>query len=284
MTDTGGVLYVVATPIGNLGDLSQRAIETLRTVDLIAAEDTRHSRPLLQHYGIRTPLQSCHEHNESQISPRLVEQLQAGQSIALISDAGTPLVSDPGYQLVRGAIEAGVAVLAVPGPSSLIAALSVSGLPTDRFRFEGFLPAKAGARRERLATLAAETATLVFYESSHRIQACLADMAAAFGDERHAVLARELTKRFEQTERGPLAHLVQWIEADANRRKGEFVVLVQGAAEAAGRDATETRRILEILLKQLPVKSAAAAAAEITGERRNALYQLALEFGDDKSD
>lgn len=283
MSEKGGVLYVVATPIGNLGDLGQRAIETLRTVDLIAAEDTRHSRPLLQHYGIRTPLQSCHEHNEAQISPRLVAQLQAGQRIALISDAGTPLVSDPGYQLVRAAIEAGVPVLAVPGPSALIAALSVSGLPTDRFRFEGFLPAKAGARRERLQALAAETATLVFYESSHRIQACLADMAAAFGDARHAVLARELTKRFEQTERGAISHLLQWLQADANRRKGEFVVMVQGAA-AAGQDAAETRRILGILLKHLPVKAAAAAAAEITGERRNALYELALELGNDKSE
>ncbi|HSH28382.1 MAG TPA: 16S rRNA (cytidine(1402)-2'-O)-methyltransferase [Thiohalobacter sp.] len=279
MSEKGGVLYVVATPIGNLGDLSQRAIETLRTVDLIAAEDTRHSRPLLQHYGIRTPLQSCHEHNEAQVSPRLVEQLQAGQRIALISDAGTPLVSDPGYQLVRAAIEAGVVVLAVPGPSALVAALSVSGLPTDRFRFEGFLPAKSGARRERLQALAAETATLVFYESSHRIRTGLADMAAAFGDARYAVLARELTKRFEQTERGALSHLRQWVEADANRRKGEFVVMVQGAEAPTGQDAAETRRILEILLKRLPVKQAAAIAAEITGERRNALYQLALGLG-----
>lgn len=283
MSEKGGVLYVVATPIGNLGDLGQRAIETLRTVDLIAAEDTRHSRPLLQHYGIRTPLQSCHEHNEAQISPCLVEQLLAGQSIALISDAGTPLVSDPGYQLVRRAVEADVPVLAVPGPSALVAALSVSGLPTDRFRFEGFLSAKSGARRERLQALAAETATLVFYESSHRIQACLADMAAAFGDERYAVLARELTKRFEQTERGALSYLLQWVGEEANRRKGEFVVMVQGAEAAAGQDAAESRRVLRILLKSLPVKQAAVIAAEITGERKNALYQLALEITDERS-
>ncbi|RRQ22651.1 16S rRNA (cytidine(1402)-2'-O)-methyltransferase [Thiohalobacter thiocyanaticus] len=280
MDATGGVLYVVATPIGNLADMSRRAVEILQSVDLVAAEDTRHSLPLLQHYGIRTPLQSCHEHNEAQVSPRLVEQLRAGRRIALISDAGTPLVSDPGFALVRAAIAADIPVVPVPGPSALVAALSVAGLPTDRFRFEGFLPAKAGARAARLTALAGETATLVFYESSHRIQASLTDMAAAFGGERPAVVARELTKRFEQIERGSLGHLAQWIDADDNRRKGEFVVMVQGAEAAAGRDEAEIRRILGILLKHLPVKTAAAAAAEITGERRNALYQLALELGE----
>lgn len=281
MEATGGVLYVVATPIGNLADISRRAVEILQSVDLVAAEDTRHSLPLLQHYGIRTPLQSCHEHNEAQVSPRLVEQLRAGRSIALISDAGTPLVSDPGFALVRAAIAADIPVVPVPGPSALVAALSVAGLPTDRFRFEGFLPAKAGARRERLQRLAGETATLVFYESSHRIQASLADMAAAFGGARPAAVARELTKRFEQIERGELDHLAQWVQDDANRRRGEFVVMVQGAEVAMGRDEGESRRILGILLKHLPVKAAAAAAAEITGERRNALYQLALELGEE---
>lgn len=281
MDATAGVLYVVATPIGNLADMSRRAVEILQSVDLVAAEDTRHSLPLLQHYGIRTPLQSCHEHNEAQVSPRLVEQLRAGRRIALISDAGTPLVSDPGFALVRAAIAADIPVVPVPGPSALVAALSVAGLPTDRFRFEGFLPAKAGARRERLQRLAAETATLVFYESSHRIQASLADMAAAFGGARPAVVARELTKRFEQIERGGLNQLAQWIQDDANRRRGEFVVMVQGAEAAMGRDEAESRRILGILLKHLPVKAAAAAAAEITGERRNVLYQLALELGEE---
>lgn len=281
MEATAGVLYVVATPIGNLADISRRAVEILQSVDLVAAEDTRHSLPLLQHYGIRTPLQSCHEHNEAQVSPRLVEQLRAGRRIALISDAGTPLVSDPGFALVRAAIAAEIPVVPVPGPSALVAALSVAGLPTDRFRFEGFLPAKAGARRERLQRLAGETATLVFYESSHRIQASLADMAAAFGGARPAVVARELTKRFEQIERGELDQLAQWIQDDANRRKGEFVVMVQGAEAAMGRDEAECRRILGILLKHLPVKAAAAAAAEITGERRNVLYQLALELGEE---
>lgn len=279
MNEPTGTIYVVATPIGNLADMSQRAIAVLRDVDLIAAEDTRHSLPLLQQFGITTPMQACHEHNEAQISDRLLAQVHAGRDLALISDAGTPLLSDPGFVLVRRAAEQGIAVVPIPGPSALIAALSVSGLPTDRFRFEGFLPNKAKARRDALEGLTLETATLVFYESSHRIQACLADMAEIFGEAREAVVARELTKRFEQTERGTLVHLVEWIAADANRQKGEFVVMVHGAEVRACVDDAEARRVLQILLKSLPVKQAAAAAAEITGQRKNALYQLALELG-----
>lgn len=278
MNAHSGTLYVVATPIGNLADMTQRAIQVLQTVDLIAAEDTRHSLPLLQQFGIATPMQSYHEHNEAQISERLIDQLRHGRNLALISDAGTPLVSDPGYVLIRKAAEQGIPVVPVPGASALIAALSVSGLPTDRFRFEGFLPSKAKARRDRLQSLSAETATLVFYESSHRIQACLHDMVEALGHEREAVVARELTKRFEQIERGPLGYLVEWIAADANRQKGEFVVMVHGAEAAATANETETHRILAILLQSLSVKQAAAVAAEITGQRRNALYQLALEL------
>lgn len=281
MNAHSGTLYVVATPIGNLADMSQRAVETLQMVDLIAAEDTRHSLPLLQQFGIATPMQSCHEHNEAQISDRLVEQLHNGRNLALISDAGTPLVSDPGYLLIRKAAEQDIPVVPIPGPSALIAALSVSGLPTDRFRFEGFLPSKANARRERLQSLSDQTVTLVFYESSHRIRACLHDMVEAFGGEREAVVARELTKRFEQIERGPLGHLVEWSVADANRQKGEFVVMVHGAEATTAVDEAETRRVLAILLQSLSVKQAAAVAAEITGQRKNALYQLALELEGD---
>jgi len=272
-----GQLFVVATPIGNLGDLSPRARETLATVDLIAAEDTRHSRRLLEHFGIRRPLVALHEHNERERCERLIERLQAGESVALISDAGTPLISDPGYRLVRAAREAGVPVVPVPGPSALIAALSVAGLPTDRFVFEGFLPAKAQARRSRLQALANEPRTLVFYESSHRIQAMLADLAEILGSDREAVLARELTKQFEQIEGGRLDHLCQWLDADENHRRGEFVVLVAGAP-AVEEEAGEVQRILEILLRELPVKRAAAVAAELTGRRRNELYRLALEL------
>lgn len=272
-----GQLFVVATPIGNLGDLSPRARETLAAVDLIAAEDTRHSRRLLEHFGIRRPLVALHEHNERERSEQLIERLRAGESVALISDAGTPLISDPGYRLVRAAREAGVPVVPIPGPSALIAALSVAGLPTDRFVFEGFLPAKAQARRSRLQALADEPRTLVFYESSHRIQAMLGDLAEIFGPAREAVLARELTKQFEQIEGGRLDYLCEWLDADEHRRRGEFVVLVAGAPaveEAAG----EVRRVLEILLRELPVKRAAAVAAELTGRRRNEVYRLALEL------
>ncbi len=270
-----GQLFVVATPIGNLGDLSPRARETLAAVDLIAAEDTRHSRRLLEHFGIHRPLLALHEHNERERCEGLIGRLQAGESVALISDAGTPLISDPGYRLVRAAREAGVPVVPIPGPSALIAALSVAGLPTDRFVFEGFLPAKGQARRNRLRALADEPRTLVFYEAGHRIEAMLADLAASFGGGREAVVARELTKQFEQIEGGPLDHLREWLAADERHRRGEFVVLVAGAPpREAG--AGETRRVLEILLRELPVKRAAAVAAELTGQRRNELYRLAL--------
>ncbi|WP_297529519.1 16S rRNA (cytidine(1402)-2'-O)-methyltransferase [Thiohalobacter sp.] len=270
-----GQLFVVATPIGNLGDLSPRARETLAAVDLIAAEDTRHSRHLLAHFGIRRPLVALHEHNERERSGQLIERLRAGESVALISDAGTPLISDPGYRLVRAAREAGVPVVPIPGPSALIAALSVAGLPTDRFVFEGFLPAKAQARRSRLQVLAGEPRTLVFYESSHRIQAMLGDLAATFGAAREAVLARELTKQFEQIEGGRLDQLCAWLDADEHHRRGEFVVLVAGAPPEEA-EAGDARRMLEILLRELPVKRAAAVAAELTGRRRNELYRLAL--------
>ena len=236
-------LHVVATPIGNLGDLSPRALDTLRTVAAICAEDTRHTRKLLTHYGLDKPLVALHEHNEEELAERLVARLLAGESLALVSDAGTPLVSDPGFRLVRAARAAGIRVSPLPGPCAFIAALSVAGLPSDRFVFEGFLPAKAGARRERLARLAAETRTLAFYESSHRIEETLADMADAFGRDRRAVVARELTKLFETVLDGPLGVLRERVAADPDQRRGEFVVLVQGVGDDADARIAEGRRL-----------------------------------------
>ena len=265
-------LHVVATPIGNLGDLSPRAQQVLREVAAVCAEDTRRSGQLLAHFGIGTPLLALHEHNEQQLAERLVARLLAGESLALVSDAGTPLVSDPGYRLVRAAREAGIRVSPVPGPSALVAALSVAGLPSDRFAFEGFLPAKASARRERLAALAGEPRTLVFYESSHRIEESLADLRAAFGDDRPAVLARELTKLFETVLDGTLADLHARVAADADQRKGEFVLVVQGVGEDVDAKLAEGRRVHAVLARQLPPSTAAKLAAEITGAPRKALY------------
>ena len=267
-----GTLVVDATPIGNLGDLSPRAQQTLRDVAAICAEDTRRSGQLLAHFGIATPLVALHEHNEEAIAQRIVARLQAGESLALVSDAGTPLVSDPGFRLVRAARAAGVKVSPVPGPSALVAALSVAGLPSDRFAFEGFLPAKASARRERLQGLAAEPRTLIFYESSHRIAEALADMVQAFGDERPAVLARELTKLFETVLDGNLAQLQARVEADGDQRKGEFVVLVQGAGEDADAKVHEGRRLYARLKDHLPPSTAAKLAAELSGAPRKELY------------
>lgn len=267
-----GTLHVVATPIGNLGDLSPRALETLKRVDAICAEDTRHTRQLLAHFGLERPLLALHEHNEGDAAAPLVARLLAGDSLALVSDAGTPLVSDPGFRLVRAARAAGVRVSPVPGPSALVAALSAAGLPSDRFVFEGFLSAKAKARREHLQALAAEPRTLIFYESSHRIEETLADMAMAFGDDRPAVVARELTKLFETVLDGGLAGLVRRVREDANQRKGEFVVLVQGAPEAADAKVAEGRRLYARLCEHLPPSTAAKLAADLSGAPRKALY------------
>ena len=265
-------LYVVATPIGNLADLSPRAQEVLRSVAAICAEDTRRSGQLLSHFGIQQPLVALHEHNEEALSQRLVARLQAGESLALVSDAGTPLVSDPGFRLVRAARAAGIKVSPIPGACAAIAALSVAGLPSDRFTFEGFLPAKGSGRRERLQGLAGETRTLVFYESSHRIAESLADMVAAFGPERPAVLARELTKLFETVLDGDLASLLRQVEADENQRKGEFVVMVQGAANDEEAQLAQGRRLYAKLSEHLPPSTAAKLAAELTGAPRKALY------------
>lgn len=272
-------LYVVATPIGNLSDISARAIETLKLVDVIACEDTRHSARLLNHLNIRKPLLSYHDHNEAEQTKNLITKLQAGQRVALISDAGTPLISDPGYQLVRQAQENNIKVVPLPGPCALIAALSASGLPSDRFTFEGFLPAKHQARVECLEQLKNESRTLIFYESTHRITDSLRDMAAVFGGEREAVVARELTKAFETLRSATLSELADWVNEDADQRKGEVVLLVRGAA-ALPLDETRiaTEKVLAVLLEELPVKQAAQLAAKITGGKKNALYQLALEM------
>ncbi|WP_044872057.1 16S rRNA (cytidine(1402)-2'-O)-methyltransferase [Pseudomonas sp. LFM046] len=274
-----GTLYVVATPIGNLDDISARALRVLREVTLIAAEDTRHSVRLLQHFGIDTPLAACHEHNERDQGGRFLARLQAGEDVALISDAGTPLISDPGFHLVRQARAAGIAVVPVPGACALIAALSAAGLPSDRFIFEGFLPAKANARRGRLEEIKEEPRTLIFYEAPHRLLESLEDMRNVFGGDRPALLARELTKTFETLKGAPLDELCGWVAADSNQQRGECVVLVGGwqAPEGEGALSAEALRVLDLLLGELPVKRAAALAAEITGVRKNLLYQAALE-------
>ena len=275
---TFGTLYVVATPIGNLDDISARALRVLREVALIAAEDTRHSQRLLQHFGIATPLAACHEHNERDQGGRFIGRLQAGEDVALISDAGTPLISDPGFHLVRSARAAGIPVVPVPGACALIAALSAAGLPSDRFIFEGFLPAKATGRRQRLEALREEPRTLLFYEAPHRLLESVEDMLAVFGPERPALLARELTKTFETLKGLRLAELREFIAADSNQQRGECVLLVGGWQAPEGEEAVsaESLRVLDLLLAEMPVKRAAALAAEITGVRKNLLYQAAL--------
>ncbi|MFB8831332.1 16S rRNA (cytidine(1402)-2'-O)-methyltransferase [Azotobacter sp. CWF10] len=273
-----GILYVVATPIGNLDDITARALRVLREVVLIAAEDTRHSTRLLQHFGITTPLMACHEHNERDQGGRFLARLQAGEDVALISDAGTPLISDPGFHLVRQARAAGIRVVPVPGPCALIAALSAAGLPSDRFVFEGFLPAKTAGRLARLEQLREEPRTLIFYEAPHRLLECLGDLERVMGGDRLAVLARELTKAFETFQGLPLGELRAWVAADGNQQRGECVLLVAGW-QAPSEEAVPTAalRVLELLLKEMPLKKAVALAAEITGVRKNLLYQAALE-------
>jgi len=274
-----GTLYVVATPIGNLDDISARALRVLTQVSLIAAEDTRHSSRLLQHFGIRTPLAACHEHNEREEGGRFIACLLAGEDVALISDAGTPLISDPGYHLVRQARAAQIAVVPVPGACALIAGLSAAGLPSDRFVFEGFLPAKQAARCTRLTAVKHDPRTLIFYEAPHRILESVADMCQVFGPERPAVLARELTKTFETIKDLPLQALHDWIAADTNQQRGESVLLISGYQEPsdAPEVSVETQRVLQVLMAELPPKRAAALAAEITGARKKALYQWALD-------
>ncbi|MBA2079354.1 MAG: 16S rRNA (cytidine(1402)-2'-O)-methyltransferase [Rhodanobacter sp. 68-29] len=268
-----GCLWVVATPIGHRDDFSARAIATLREATVIAAEDTRHSRPLLLHHNIVTPLLALHEHNEREVVDAVVQRLLGGESVALISDAGTPLISDPGFRLVRAARAAGIRCAPVPGACAAIAALSVAGLPSDRFVFEGFLPPKSAARRARLQELAGDPRTLIFYESSHRVAESLDDMRAVFGDEREAVLARELTKLFETVIDEPLAQLAARVAADPDQQRGECVILVAGRGEEADAKLAEGRRVFAILRDELPPAKAAKLAAAISGAPRKALYE-----------
>lgn len=272
-----GCLYVVATPIGNLGDLSPRAQRVLAQVSAIAAEDTRNTGVLLGHFGIRTPMVALHDHNEERISSSLVNRLLAGEALALVSDAGTPLVSDPGFGLVRAARAAACEVVAIPGPCAAIAALSIAGLPSDSFTFAGFLPAKAGARRERIAELAREPRSVIVYEASHRIADCAQDLAAVLGT-RRLMLAREISKRFEQSVVCAAADLPAWLAGDANHLRGEFVLVIEPAPEA-GASNDEADRLLRALLQELPAARAAKVVATLTGIPRKDLYARALTLG-----
>jgi len=279
-----GRLAVISTPIGNLGDLSPRARDELAAAELVAAEDTRRTGQLLTTLGLSRPLLSLHEHNEGERIDELLVRLRAGARIALVSDAGTPLLSDPGFELVRRVALEGLAVVAVPGPSAITAALSIAGLPTERFSFEGFLPARLAERRARLVELATETRTLVFFEAPHRIAECLEDMSAAFGVERRAAVARELTKVFETVYRGTLATLVAQSRTDANFARGEITVVVAGA-EANAKDSGRAQldATLQVLLAELAPSKAAALAARLTGVKRNEAYSRALELARDRS-
>lgn len=277
MSSGSGILYVVATPIGNLEDLSARAASTLSSVAVVAAEDTRHSGRLLSHLGIQTELISCHEHNEAKRIPELLQRLQAGEDVALISDAGTPLISDPGYRLVAEAAATGIRVCPVPGSSAVMAALSVAGLPTDEFLFAGFLPTTTKRRAEKLAELAGARSTLVLFESVHRISECLHALVEAFGPDRQAVAARELTKLHETIYRGTLAEVLQQVDSAAGATKGEYTLVISGAAEELPETA-ELDRVLEVMLGYLGVRQAADAAAKLLGVRKNKAYKRALQL------
>ncbi|TNH03492.1 16S rRNA (cytidine(1402)-2'-O)-methyltransferase [Testudinibacter sp. TR-2022] len=277
MDNQAGILYIVATPIGNLQDISQRALTILATVDRIAAEDTRHSGILLSHYGIKKPLLALHDHNEQQKANSLVERLQQGENIALISDAGTPLISDPGFHLVRQCRQVGIKVVPIPGACAAITALCAAGIASDRFCFEGFLPAKSKARRDKFELLKAEPRTLIFYESTHRILDSLQDMQSVLGSTRYVVLARELTKTWESIHGDSIENLLIWLQQDDNRTKGEMVLIVEGqSAVEESKFSTEAIKALELISQELPLKKAAAIVAELYGYKKNALYQFGL--------
>ena len=278
MTDLTGILYIVATPIGNLQDITQRALDTFAQVDLIAAEDTRHSGLLLSHYGIKKPFFALHDHNEQEKAHILVEKLKQGSHIALISDAGTPLISDPGFHLVRQCREAGIRVVPLPGACAAITALCASGIASDRFCFEGFLPAKSKARKDKLENIAEEDRTLIFYESTHRILDTLEDMQSVLGEERYIVLAREITKTWETITGNTIKNLREWLLEDANRTKGEMVLIVEGKPKSDNNDEISSQAVkaLELIAEELPLKKAAAIVAELYGYKKNALYQFGL--------
>ena len=278
MTDLTGILYIVATPIGNLQDITQRALDTFAQVDLIAAEDTRHSGLLLSHYGIKKPFFALHDHNEQEKAHILVEKLKQGSHIALISDAGTPLISDPGFHLVRQCREAGIRVVPLPGACAAITALCASGIASDRFCFEGFLPAKSKARKDKLENIAEEDRTLIFYESTHRILDTLEDMQSVLGEERYIVLAREITKTWETITGNMIKNLREWLLEDPNRTKGEMVLIVEGKPKSDNNDEISPQAVkaLELIAEELPLKKAAAIVAELYGYKKNALYQFGL--------
>ena len=278
MTDLTGILYIVATPIGNLQDITQRALDTFTQVDLIAAEDTRHSGLLLSHYGIKKPFFALHDHNEQEKAHILVEKLKQGSHIALISDAGTPLISDPGFHLVRQCREAGIRIVPLPGACAAITALCASGIASDRFCFEGFLPAKSKARKDKLENIAEEDRTLIFYESTHRILDTLEDMQSVLGEERYIVLAREITKTWETITGNTIKNLREWLLDDPNRTKGEMVLIVEGKPKSDNNDeiSLQVVKALELIAEELPLKKAAAIVAELYGYKKNALYQFGL--------
>lgn len=275
-----GILYIVATPIGNLQDITLRALDTLKSVDLIAAEDTRHSKKLLEHYNVTTRLLALHDHNEREKYPYLLSLLEEGKSIALISDAGTPLISDPGYHLVTALRAAGIKIVPVPGACAAIAALSVAGLPTDQFLFVGFLPSKSQARQNRLSELKLIESTLIFYEAPHRILDLITDVIQVFGDERQLVIARELTKTFETILSGSAAEILQKLKADPHQQLGEFVVLIEGKTQETAKEMQQALQVYQILAKELPMKQAVQLAAEISKIKKNALYEQALKLLD----
>jgi 16S rRNA (cytidine1402-2'-O)-methyltransferase len=281
MSQNSGTLFVVATPIGNLGDISERARDVLSAVAVVAAEDTRRTGQLLTSLNLGARLLSLHEHNEMRRVDEIIALLEAGEDVALVSDAGTPLISDPGYRLLAALRRRGLPASPVPGPSAITAALSVSGLPTDRFRFEGFLPSRASARRERLASLAGAAETLVMFEAVHRIRECLADLAEVFGRERPAALCRELTKRHETLYRGTLTELQAAVASDSGGDRGEFTLVVAGADPAPGADTAEAKRIFELLRSELPPAKSAALTARITGLQRRDIYRAANLSGAD---
>lgn len=272
-----GQLYVVATPIGNLGDMVPRAVEVLKAVDCIAAEDTRHSLPLLRHFDIDTQLIAYHDYSDDKATESVLTRLKEGQDIALISDAGTPLICDPGYRLVSKAKAEGIKVTPIPGSCAFIAALSAAGLPTDRFVFEGFLPAKQAARLKRLESLLDESRTLVFYEAPHRILAVLTDMVEVFGPGREACIAREITKKFETIEKGSLSHLLSFAKSDSDQQRGEFVIMIGGKPAEVNELDAKAQSVAGLLAKELPPKKAAGIAAEITGCDKKAIYQWLVE-------
>lgn len=272
-----GTLFIVATPIGNLQDITLRALDTLKQVDLVAAEDTRHSGKLLAHYGIKTKLIALHDYNEAKCGKFLCQELQQGKNIALIADAGTPLISDPGYHLIKIVQEHNLKVVPIPGACAAIAALSAAGLPTDKFLFLGFLPAKTGQQTSFLTELTKQPYTMIFYESPHRLLPTIVNMAQVFGEERSVVLAKELTKTFETIHATTLGQLSSWLLADPNRQKGEFVILVHGAVQLHEIDAS-VMQVVQVLAKYLPSKQAATIAAQITGVNKNQLYKLLLNL------